>query len=298
MRPTGAAHLAPDHHDRGAHAPAGGADRGAGRFPGRAGDFHDDPFAPVHQFRVGGPQVHHQIAVGLAQANQGAGGEGVEHQLGRGARLHAGRAGHHFGTGQYRDGDVAGFPKQRGRLHTGEEYGAGAQRLGAAQCGADKGGGPAGGDADHGVKGADFAQIHFRDAGVGIVLGAFDRTHQRGQSPRDDSDHHLGRGAEGGRTLRGVEHAQPPAGAGSHVNEPAAGAEGGLDQLHGPGDRFPGLRDRRGDRGILRCDQIHDFQRGGDIDAGRPRIAALGKPERRGIAHAERDRLQMDAMFR
>ena len=58
-----------------------------------SGRFHDDALAPVDQLVVPGPQVHHQVAVGLAEPDHGAGGECVQHELRGGSRLHSGGAG-------------------------------------------------------------------------------------------------------------------------------------------------------------------------------------------------------------
>ena len=70
--------------------------------------------------------------------------------------------------------------------------------------------GPAGGDAHDDVVRPDLARVHLADAGIHIVLGAFDRANERGKSARDDTDDHLGRSAEGRRALRGVEHPSRP----------------------------------------------------------------------------------------
>ena len=57
----------------------------------------------------------------------------------------------------------------------------------------------------------------------------------------------VGRRAEGGRTLGGVEHAEPAAGAGADVEQPAAGAERGLDQVDGARDLLARAGHGRGD---------------------------------------------------
>ena len=94
-----------------------------------AGGLHQDPLAPVHQLVVPGPQVHHEVAVDLAEPDHRPGGEGVEHELGGGARLHPGRAGDDLGTDRHGDADVAGLAQQRAAAPTGDEDGPGAERL-------------------------------------------------------------------------------------------------------------------------------------------------------------------------
>ena len=67
-----------------------------------------------------------------------------------------------------------------------------------------------------------------------------------GSPPAMMPDHHLGRRAERRRTLRGVEHAEPAAGAGADVEQAAAGAERRLHQVDRPGDLLARAGDRAG----------------------------------------------------
>ena len=178
------------------------------------------------QLRVGGLQVHHQVAVGLAQPDHRAGGEDVEHQLGGRARLHPGGAGDDLGP----DVDVMTTSqvsaRHRGRLGAGEEDGAGAERSApgpAPPC--TNGVVPLAAIPTTTSRAPTRRSSIARRAGVDVVLGAFDRADQRLVPAGDDPLHHLRRRAEGGRALRGVEHAEPAAGAGADVEEPPAGAE-------------------------------------------------------------------------
>ena len=77
-----------------------------------SGRLHDDALTPVDQLVVPGPQIHHQVAIGLAHPNHRAGRERVEHQLGGGAALHPGRAGDDLGADRHGDADVAGLLQQ------------------------------------------------------------------------------------------------------------------------------------------------------------------------------------------
>ena len=69
-------------------------------------DLHEDSLAAVRQLLVGRPQVDHQIAVGLAEADHRAGRDRVEHELGGGARLHARGARDDLRAGDRQDHDV------------------------------------------------------------------------------------------------------------------------------------------------------------------------------------------------
>jgi len=63
---------------------------------------------------------------------------------------------------------------------------------------------------------------------------------------------------EGRRALGGVQHAEPAAGAGSHVQQASARAEGGLDQLDGARDLVAHGADRLGHEPVLRVHHLHD----------------------------------------
>ena len=69
--------------------------------------LHHDAFAAITQLGVGGLQVDHEVAVRLPDANHRAGGQHVEHQLGRGAGLESRRTGHQLRTDVDMDQDVA-----------------------------------------------------------------------------------------------------------------------------------------------------------------------------------------------
>ena len=99
------------HDDRGLHAALRRIDGIPRRDPVQAGRLHHDPLAPIDQLVVPGPEIHHQVAVGLPESDHGAGGDRIEHQLGGGSRLHSGRAGHDLGPDQDGDADIAAVPQ-------------------------------------------------------------------------------------------------------------------------------------------------------------------------------------------
>ena len=108
-----AVHTAPRHHDGGLDPAIGALQHLRRRRPARSpGRFHHDAMAPVLELRVRGAKVDHEVAVGLAQPDHRAGGDGVEHELGGGAGLHPGGAGDHLGPDEHDDADVAGVREQ------------------------------------------------------------------------------------------------------------------------------------------------------------------------------------------
>src|SRR6185295_8652512 len=103
------------------------------------------------QLGVGRAHVHHQAAVGLAQQHEGGGGDGVEGDLGGGARLQTGGAGDHLGAGGELDDHVGGrlAVAGGGQLAAGDEHGGGAAVVGVFQGCAHERGDAGGGDAQH-----------------------------------------------------------------------------------------------------------------------------------------------------
>src|SRR6185369_5245521 len=78
---------------------------------------------------------------------------------------------------------------------------------------------PAGRESDeHIVRGeAAVEEIAYADGRV--VLGGLGGTAEGGFTSGDDALHHLGRDAESGRTLGGIEHSKTAAGPGAYVKE-------------------------------------------------------------------------------
>src|SRR5438105_7954081 len=100
------------------------------RFIARhSANFHHDALAPIDQFVVGGAKIDHQIAVGFAEPDHGAGGDRVEHQFRCGACLHACRSSHHFGADD----------RQHGHIHSGDEVGGWGRAGDDASAGAERG---------------------------------------------------------------------------------------------------------------------------------------------------------------
>ena len=82
----------------------------------------------------------------------------------------------------------------------------------------------------------------------------------------DDALHHLGRRAEGGRTLGCVEHAEPAGCPCADVEQAAAGTKGLFGGGDGVRDALALGSDRVGDRAILGDHQVDDADGIGEID--------------------------------
>ena len=79
---------------------AGGFEEVQGGVAGEAGEAGDDAGGAVDEFGVfGGVDIDHEVAVGLADADHGEGGDAVEDELGGGAGFKAGGSGEDFGAG-------------------------------------------------------------------------------------------------------------------------------------------------------------------------------------------------------
>jgi len=240
-----------------------------------AGQFPDDPPRTVRQFLVGRLQVDHQIAVGLAQLDHGAGGEHVQHQLGRRPGFqpsaaadhlrpddrddHLLRHGGHFGIGVARQAD-----RQSSDL------------AGVAQAADHVGRAAAGGDAHHGVVAAEVNPLQILDSHFRTILRTFDRSGQRRRAAGDQADHLPRPRIERRRAFAGIQHAQPSGGAGAQVNQTSATAQAFGDPVErlgdGGGDTAHGPRDLR----VLGVHQLDDLQRRKAVDLLRSRIPGFG----------------------
>ena len=134
---------------------------------------------------------------------------------------------------------------------------------------------PAHRDADDHVLRAQRPRDEIAPALGGIVLGAFDRIAQRMVAAGDDADDHRVRHPERGRALRGIEHAEPPAGAGAHIDEPAARLERRDDLVHRRADRGQDLLHRHRHVAVFAVDGGEDIPGRHEVDLHRAGIARL-----------------------
>ena len=97
-RPASGTHTQARHHDGELGAPAGGGEQRA-----RPSAAARAPSSTTRRSRAGAElgrarqQIHHAVAVDLAEPHEGRGGERVQRELGGGAGLEAGRAGEDLG---------------------------------------------------------------------------------------------------------------------------------------------------------------------------------------------------------
>ena len=140
----------------------------------------------------------------------------------------------------------------------------------------DPRGGSARGDAHHHVAFPDADPIEFVDGAVGIVLGPFARSTQRGVAARDHPEDPFGIGVEGRRALRRIEHAESTAGSRPEVEQSTAGGERSGRRLDEGRQRRRG-RDHRVHRALLVLGEEPD--QGLDVhlvERSAVRVASLG----------------------
>src|SRR6185503_12989723 len=175
------------HHDGELDALSSGFQQSRRFLAGHTADFHHDALAAIDQLVVGSAEIDHQIAVGLAEPDHRAGGDGVEYELGGSAGLHPGRSRHDFGAddGQHRHVDTRDEVRRRGRA--GDDPGAGAERGSSLERGANVRSGSRGSDSDHEILFIDFVLVDDERSILDDVFGPFLGARQRRQAAGDDS---------------------------------------------------------------------------------------------------------------
>jgi hypothetical protein len=106
---TGAAHFCLRHDERHGDSTTGGGEELARGLTIEVGGLFENTDAAFEEFCVLRAEVDHQVAVDVAEASHGSGGEHVQNHLLRGAGFHAGGAGDNFRTDFGEDGYVRGF---------------------------------------------------------------------------------------------------------------------------------------------------------------------------------------------
>ena len=166
-------------------------------------------------------QVDHAIAVDLAQANERGGGERVQGELGRGARLEPRGAGEDLRADR-EDHDQVRRSARDGGV-TGQEDGARAAAARLGEGAPHEGRDTAGRDPHHDIP-APRAPPHLPPAGPRVVLGALARAEHRAPPAGDDRLHQGRRAPEGRRALGRLQHPEPPARARADQDEAAPAA--------------------------------------------------------------------------
>src|SRR6266567_141788 len=266
------AHVPPRHHDGDLGAARCFAEKARRPRRADAAEVAHETDGPGQELRRARLQIHHAIAVDLAEPREGGGGQRIEGQLGRGPRLETGRAREDLGSHAERDDDAGGAPRDAGIAR--DQHGERAAPPGFGEAGAHEGRDAAGRDADHGVPGPR-AGSHGTRAGARVVLGPL---HRSEDSPPASRHHRLDLGGaciKGRGALRGFEHAEAAARPRPQEDELAAGPEP-LGYLR---DGLADGRRRATDRAHrILVHAVHQPGDGGDTQPVEPRapgIAAL-----------------------
>ncbi len=230
-------------------------------FIGCSRRLHQNSTGAIHQFFIGGPQIHHQIFIRFPHANHGGGAQHVQHHLLRSPRLEACRTGQHFRSRLHLDGYVGDGTHAGGPI-AGKGDRPGPDSLRILECPDHVRGPSTGADPDNGIPllEAQAPQIPF--PGSGIIFGALFGLKHRFLPPCQQGDRQAGIDAEGGRQFRGVQHPQPPARSGPHINQATSRLEGCDDGFHRLGDGRKDPIHRLGNGLILRVHQSNDLQGG------------------------------------
>src|SRR5690606_30703415 len=110
-----------------------------------------------------------------------------------------------------------------------------------------------------------------------------DRSRQRFITAGDDADDLARVGAERRRAFAGIQDTQPPAGAGSHVDQAPPGTQRRGYNVDGRGNVFRFRSDGLGHPGVFRVDQTYDSQRVQRVDVAGGGVTAFGCG---GVGHA------------
>ena len=216
-------------------------------FPCASCGRHCDVLRAHHQLFIALLHIHHQVFIGFSHADHTSGGNHIQHHLLAGPRLQTG------GTGQDLRAGLGLYGKPGLSAHlrtfiTGDTYGFAADGCCIFQA-VDHIGRPSGScQPDHDILAgkAQFFQILFTQRPA--VLRTFHRFYESAFSAGYQPHHPGGIHAEGRRAFHRIQHAQPSAGSGSQVDNPAAGLQA-----------FRRPLDRRGYFGQHLFHRLHHF---------------------------------------
>ena len=261
-----AAERQPLHDDGGLHTHAAGTQQLRRCCRVATSCLGDDALGAVHQLGVGWAHVDHQVAEGRARAHHHAGGEHVQHQLGRGTGLQARGAGEDLRSGGGRNGDL-GCPGECGAGNAAQADGERAQALRVRHPAKHIGRAPTGGYTDEGVLctprfGAEAGVPEIACALLGRVLGMLTGEPQ-GAVPTGDQPLHQPRiDGKRGRALAGIQNAEPAAGPRAEIEQAAAAPEAVGDRVHRAGNRRQLRPHGCGHPGVLVVDDPQQLGRG------------------------------------
>ena len=259
-RGLGSGHTRGEHHDCDWGSIAAGFEGVAGRVVVGSRGLFQDADGALHELFVLGPNIDHEVAVDVAEASHGAGGDHVQNHLVSGARFHAGGSCENFGSDFSDDGEISGA-LERGFAVAGKGDGAGSAATGVFDGGDGERSASAAGDAEDNIVLAGLALLHFLEGKFGVVFAGFGGGGEGFGASGHDVLHGARIGVERGRDFRSIESANAAAGSGAHVDEASALAKSGDDDVDGAGDLRQSAGDRGGDGGVLAVDQADDFER-------------------------------------
>jgi len=241
-----------------------------------AGGGHDDALGAIDEFRVGGLDVDHEVAVDGSGFDHDAGADHVEDELGGGAGFEARAAGDDFGAGERGDGDV-GQGGHGGVGDAGESDGEAAEWIGVLKRAEDVGGSAAGGDADQGILAGEGSGGEIGCALFGGVFGGFAGVAEGGVASGDEALEEGWGNGEGGWALAGVENAETAAGAGSDVEEAASVFEAVGDFVDGFGYVGEGGDDGGDCFAVFVADEAEHVEGGEFVDVLGEWVAGFGE---------------------
>ena len=222
------------HHAGELGVPAGHLEGFDGPLGAHSGDGFDDADGPVPQLGVGGPNVDHEIAIGLAQEDHDRGRDRVQRDLLSRpgvSRLEPATTSPPTTTSTPTSVAAAsGVP----RLHASPTVAA--RQRGPLDGTEDVGGATAGRDANDHVGLVNAQVLHGGRAGGPVVFGPLHGMAQRIVAP---GDHRLRRpfgDAEGRAESAASSTASLPAVAGAHIDQSAPRGEPLVNQLYGGRD--------------------------------------------------------------
>ncbi len=234
-----------------------------------------DAQASGDEFFIGGLQVDHEVAIGLAEAHHASRRQHVEHHLGRRAGFHARRTCQYFGADDDRDRKI-GMPADRRVAIAGQCDCRRPLRARMIERTDDVWRTAAGGNTNDDVARREFDRVEVVGTLPGRVFGAFDGRRQRRFATRDEPDHQARIGIERRRALGRIQNPEPTRSACTHVDQAAARAEFRRDQVDRRGDGIRLQRDRRRYFFILAIDQPDEVDRSQAVQVFRRRIPGLG----------------------
>ena len=263
------------HGDRRLAGPSGGEKEAPCRLLVDPTRLTDDPDAPIHQFPAPRLDIHHEVPVHLAQPDHHAGGERVEDELRRGARLHSRGTRDDLGAHQGSHHHVRQSAQVVGWRRAAQETDSRPASPRLLESRAHERRAARRGDPEDEVRGPDSHIADRHPRRIFVVLRPFPAHHQCLRPTRDDTPDEVGLRAERRWTLGGIEHAEPPARSGSYVDQPATATDPLRDLLDEPGDPL-GLRSHGGrHEPVLGADQLDDPGGRRPVDPRGERVAGF-----------------------